>query len=117
MAFDGPRYRTDAHCGDIFLLADAVRSKQWTREPLTAPRGCEPALDRLPCQPTANRLSLSERPSSRSQCRLLSLAELAIEMRRREFLGAAAAALAATRVRGAPRDPRPNFLLIVADDM
>lgn len=38
-------------------------------------------------------------------------------MRRRDFLGAAAASLAATRTWAAAEDPRPNFLLIVADDM
>src|ERR1044071_1083983 len=38
-------------------------------------------------------------------------------MRRRDFLGAAAAALAATRAWSANQDSRPNFLLIVADDM
>ncbi len=38
-------------------------------------------------------------------------------MRRRDFLGAAAASLAATRAWSANEDPRPNLLLIVADDM
>src|SRR5262245_14480528 len=38
-------------------------------------------------------------------------------MRRREFLGAAAATLATSRAWSAGADPRPNFLVIVADDM
>jgi arylsulfatase A-like enzyme len=38
-------------------------------------------------------------------------------MRRRDFLGGAAASLAATRAWSASENARPNFLLIVADDM